>query len=222
MLAGLCAPLAAEADEIVTLTYQSAPLTGTYTTIVSGLPISDPFISGAFTGTVSGSVIYDQTLFSQAGYFAPISYNFTLTGSGGVNFGFVSAPGPCIDCIAIISSNGVITGAQVDLVNNATSEIFTPPMISFTVLTIGPQGDSASVSGRNCSNDQEYYEILFASPTYPGSTGVCSVQASSSMAGTWTETSTAAPEIDPATAGSALTLLVGLAAIMRGRRRVAA
>src|SRR5580658_4375947 len=105
MLAGLCAPLAANADDIVTLTYQSAPLTGTYTTIVSGLPISDPFTSGAFTGTVSGSVVYDQTLFSQDGYLtAPISYNFTLTGSGGVNFGFFSSPVPCgvqNGCIAI-------------------------------------------------------------------------------------------------------------------------
>jgi hypothetical protein len=51
---------------------------------------------------------------------------------------------------------------------------------------------------------------------------VCSLTATSSSPGSWTVAGASAPEIDPATAGSALTLLAGFAAMMRGRRRAAA
>jgi hypothetical protein len=226
MLAGLCMPWAAQADDIVTLTYQGMPLTGTYSSAVSGLPTADPFVTSLFTGSMMGSVVLRADPDALAGYDLltyNFSYNFSLDGSGdasGVDIGFDSAPTPvmiyagnCIgsgNCIGIYSSNGVITGADIDLRDN-----FRP--VSPVEGVIGPNGDSASFVDAGCS----FGVATSPRPTYTGPTCVSYLTAANSTAGMWSVSSTATPEIDPGTAGTALTLLAGFAAIMRGRRRIA-
>lgn len=225
ILASLCAPFAANADDIVTLTYQSAPLTGTYTSAVSGLLTADPYVTAPLIGTITGSVVFDETELASSGAIGAESYSFTLTGSGsanGINIGFDSSPTPALiiiggNCsgsatfICVNSSNGVITGASVGLLDNFFP---TDPV----QVSIGPQGDSASLVSGACTFGVE----TSTGPTYTGRTCISYLTASNSTAGKWTVTSTAAPEIDPGTAGSALTLLAGFAAMVRGRRRVAA
>jgi hypothetical protein len=224
VLAGLCAPWAANADDIVTLTYQGVPMTGTYESAVSGLPTADPFVTSPFTGTVTGSVVFDETLLA-GGPVGPSSYSFTLTGSGsatGIDISFISAPAtPLVfedtncylggNCISVSTTNGVITGANVGLLNN----LFSAEPVQ---LSIGPQGDTASFVSTSCASGA----AESPGPIYTGPTCTSFLTAANSTAGTWTVASTAAPEIDPAAAASALTLLAGWVAIVRGRKRAAA
>jgi hypothetical protein len=155
MLGALCAPLAAEADDIVDLSYQSAPLTGTYTELVSGLPSSNPFVTAAYSGTMTGSAVLPE---QPDGDYGVVSYSFVLTGTGsstGVNAGFDTYPTPIMaysgncngatNCIGLYTTNGVITGANVDLRDTG---IETDPVQAI----IGPQGDSVNVQlGVTCS-----------------------------------------------------------------------
>ncbi|HEV2700822.1 MAG TPA: hypothetical protein VGV09_04270 [Steroidobacteraceae bacterium] len=220
-LAGLCAPWAANADDIVSLSYQNT-LTGTYSSLVSGLPLPFPFQTATYTGTLNGSVVFDETQVA-SGATAPISYSFTLDGTGnstGLNVGFDSFPTPvyvypgCNGTYSIgsCSSNGAVTGATVEF-----SEIGLSPVP--ITLSIEPQGDAVNFLNSGCALALEGA----SGATYTGpSMSICSLQAANSTAGTWSVTSTAAPEIDPGTAGSALTLLAGLAALARGRRRATA
>jgi hypothetical protein len=119
-----------------------------------------------------------------------------------------------MNTICVITQNGVITGAGVGLVNNAYHS-------SPTQLSIGPLGDSASyLFGTTLGSCENYQRVFDTGGTYTGDTiSPCSVQASSSVAGTWTVSTTNAPEMDPGFAGSAFTLLAGCLAILRGRRR---
>lgn len=228
-LAGLCASFAAHADDIVTLSYQSAPLVGNYSTLPTGLPNTSPLPGASFIGTISGTVMFDATTLAQAGFVTSFTDTFQLTGSGGVDVGFDSGLQPTmlsftnLSCanssgsICVTSDGGVITGATVGLVDSVYHG-------SPSQLSIGAQGDSAfylfaSTQG-TCGN------IASEGPpgaTYTGPTiSPCSVVAASSTPGTWTVASTSAPEIDPGSAASALTLLAGFAALMRGRRRATA
>jgi hypothetical protein len=196
----------------------SAPVTGTYTSAVSGLPTADPYLTSPFMGTITGSVVFDETQLAAYHEIATTSYNFTLTGSGSassINIGFVSAPTPALvvqggncsgsfEFICVNSSSGVITGASVGLLDN-----FFP--VDPVQVSIGAQGDSASFVSGACS----FGAAISPGPTYTGQTCISYLTASNSTAGKWTVTSTAAPEIDPASSGSALTLLAGFAAMMR-------
>jgi hypothetical protein len=230
-LAGLCTPWGANADDIVTLTYHSAPLTGSYTYLPSGMTwdtFDPPLPSAPFTGFVSGTVIFDATSLSVGGATGPISADFELAGAGtnAVDLYSTAPPliynGPCsyyrgTACIGISSDNGVITGATVGF----DGDTYHAPI---TTLSIQPGGDSASflwASTRGtCQN-----LVTETSPgvyTYNGTAiNPCSIQASSSMAGTWTVKSTEAPELDPGATGSGLTLLAGCVALLLGRRRAA-
>lgn len=226
MVVAVCAPFTANADDIVTLNYQSAPLTGTYSSLVSGLPAADPFVNSTFTGTLDASVVFDETQLALNSETGAISYNFTLNGTGaaaGVSLGFDSYPVPIYvyqGCragdyaIGICSSNGGVTGATVDI---AVSQGVESMASSFSNLSIGPLGDAATVENTGCGAALQGT----TGTTYTGpSMGVCYLQAANSTAGSWTVAS--APEIDPGTAGSALTLLAGFAAMVRGRRRATA
>jgi hypothetical protein len=230
LVVGLCAPFAANADDIVTLSYQSAPLIGSYSSLPTGLSNTAALPTSSFTGTITGSLVFDETTNPPTQSIVPISDSFQLMGSGGTDIGFFSGPAPLLvsynnlscangsNVICVTTADGAITGATVGLVDSAYRG--TPSQLS-----IGPQGDMASylysttLQG-TCGN------IASEGPpgaTYTGSTiSPCSVQAASSTPGTWTVTTTSAPEIDPGTAASALTLLAGFAALVRGRRRATA
>jgi hypothetical protein len=223
-------PLTANADELVTLSYQSALLTGSYSYLPTGLSDSALLPSSPFTGTLSGSVLFDETTLALNGVVSPISYDLELMGSGGLDIGFgstapiflfdVTSEFEAASCagssnnICVITQNGVITAASVGLVSNF---YHSPP----TQLSIGPQGDSAFYQFATTMGTCENYQLTFdTGSTYTGNTiSPCVVQASSATAGKWTVSSTNAPEIDPGFAGSGLTLLAGCLAILRGRRR---
>ncbi|HEY4340136.1 MAG TPA: hypothetical protein VGM97_09345 [Steroidobacteraceae bacterium] len=230
-LAGICSPWGANADDIVTLDYQSAPLTGSYTYLPSGMTwntFDPPLPSAPFTGFISGTVVFDETSLNVGGLIGPIFADFELAGTGtnAVDLYSTAPPliynGPCsysrgADCIGLSSDNGAITGATVGFDGDAYHG-------TITTLSIQPSGDSASFllasTQGTCQN-----LVNETSPgvyTYTGAPiSPCSVQASSSMAGTWTVKTTSAPEIDPGAAGSGLTLLAGCLALLRGRRRAA-
>jgi hypothetical protein len=221
MLAGLCAPLAAHADDIVTLAYQSAVLTGTYTYLPTGLTSAAPSLpSASFSGTIAGSVVFDETEILENHFVGPISYSFTLSGVG-ASVSFAStAPalvffGNCAgseNCIGLTADDGVVTGATVGLLQNS----YHAPE---SQLSIGLNGDSASFVNGDAVGTCMLYEV----ETYTGPTvSPCRLNASSSTAGTWTVSNAYAPEIDPASAGSGLTLLAGSLAMMRGRKRATA
>ena len=223
LLVGFGVPLTANAqEEFFSATYQSAPLTGTYETLVSGLPSSDPFVTAPFTGTINASFTADANL-SEAGIIGfAATYSFVLTGSGGTTAYFTSAQqvdiysGDCgsePNCIGVYSNNGLITNANVNLINN-----FVPGQS--TALSIGPLGDNATADYRGTCN--AIAAAGSGGPTYTGPSSFCYVMASSTAAGTWKLTPVGTPEIDPGAATTGLTLLAGLGAMLGGRRRLAA
>jgi hypothetical protein len=223
----ICSPLAANADDIVTLDYQSALLTGSYTYLPVGLSNQvNELPSSPFTGTITGSIVFDETSLAQSGangFVSAVSYNFQLSGTNGIGSDFgITVPvmlfdGTCqsgsASCIGITTQNDVITGATVGLVDNAYHS-------SPTRLSIGSSGDFASFDFNNTSLGSCTTILSARSPngSYEGAPiNPCSFTASSSMAGTWIVTSTAAPEIAPGEAGGALTLLFGSVAVMLSR-----
>jgi len=229
----IAAPIAAIA-QITTLSYGGDLMTGSSTYLPTGLAVptngsvatlpTAP-VSGEFTAAISlsGSLAAnDLTLVSYnvsfngsngiAGFAPTISFGpAPLSGFGGLNF--CSATGSCID---LTTSNGAITGAAMDLVNTVYHA-------SSSTIDIGPTGDAfiyryATVNG-TCESQIN---------TTPGGGGIyrggpvnpCVVRAGNKTAGEWRVTTTSAPEIDPASAGSGLTLLFGAAAVLRGRRKL--
>ncbi len=223
-------PLRVNADELVTLTYHSALLSGNYSYLPTGLSTSADLPAAPFTGTLTGSVLFDETTLALNGFGSALSYDFELTGSGGTDIGFASqAPTFLVyaaaqtstescanssNLICVTTQDGAITGASVGLSNNSYHS-------SPTQLSIGPQGDSAFFQFATTLGGCGNYQLEFdTGSTYTGnSISPCVVQASSTTAGKWTVSSTNAPEIDPEFAGSGLTLLAGCLAILRGRRR---
>jgi hypothetical protein len=103
--------------------------------------------------------------------------------------------------IDLIKSNGAITGATMQLYFSGYHE----PEIS---LSISPD-DHAYVSYLDATNG-------LCTLLGPDNPNPCTVSASSKSAGVWQVTQ--APEIDPASTASGLTLLLGGVAVLRGRR----
>jgi hypothetical protein len=85
-------------------------------------------------------------------------------------------------------------------------------------LNIGPSGDGFGylVAEGNCSVGGVY------TATYVGAVAnsPCTVNVSNSTAGVWNVTS--APEVDPSSTASALSLLIGGLCVLRGSRKVVA
>jgi hypothetical protein len=104
--------------------------------------------------------------------------------------------------IDLITSNGAITGATMQLYFSGYHE----PEI---LLSISPD-DNAYVSYTH--NATSGLCTLLG----PDNPNPCTVSASSKSAGVWQVTQT--PEIDPASAASGITLLLGSLTVLRGRR----
>lgn len=244
----LVAPFAANA-QITTLEYQGDVISGTSTYLPNGttctqgpdgtcgsvtLPTS-PFV-GSFTasivieGTVSANnltLVSDSFSFNGANFMGGSGTSFSLALLTGLPFissggtGFNSFGGS----INLTTSNGTITGAVVDINGGAggggrsDNELY----------DIGPGGDSfiyGYTQGTNggCENiitdGGESTSNGLGTVTYTGGTiNPCSLSGSNTTAGTWI-VSTPAPEIDPASAASGLTLLLGSAFVLRSRRSV--
>jgi hypothetical protein len=220
-------------SQSVTLDYNDQ-VSASITSLPSGLtslePLAQPLPTTTFDGSLSGSLTYTVS----NGVYVLTAEGFNVTGASGTqsldlvgvgpdpfSYGspapdFCDGPGSCID---VQGPAGAPTGATVNLASD-------PYNGAVTQLIIGASGASA------------YYELggvngLCVDRFVPSQTGpalvyngpsiaVCTLTASSSSPGTWTVASATAPEIDPGMAGSALTLLAGCVAMMRGRRRVAA
>jgi hypothetical protein len=216
--------------QTITLDYQNNLVSGTYTSLPPGLTSTleygQTFPEAAFTGSLSGFITY-----STSGGIADAE--FTLAGANGTQLVFIDAPSPLTDygnggicdsfgnCTNVQSSNGSPVSATVNIadVNGRGGAI--------SQLNTTPGGVSLSwewsSSNGGCGNQFLPENMPGGDFIYNGAgIPVCSLTATSSSPGSWTVAGVSAPEIDPATAGSALTLLAGFAAMMRGRRRAAA
>ena len=206
VLALITGPIAATAD-ITTLDYQGSLMTGSEFDLASGSsPFSGNFdVSIVLTGSLAAHdlslVSFDLTL-ANVGQSIVAPYIPVLGGNnGGMTFQYVAGQQANVGNLQLTTSNGELTGATMSLP-------FGGYHANTSIVNIGTNGDS-------------YYFVPFP---YCGSTSfasLCDGSMSSAIAGLWSVTeSTAAPEIDPSSAVSGLTLLIGGLALVRGRRFV--
>jgi len=114
-------------------------------------------------------------------------------------------------CVALTTSGNAVTGATFDIASNWLKS-------SNYQFGIGSGGDSFQLfelgEAVGCGFGPNYVN-------YVGTTGnnaPCNVNVANPTAGVWTR----AREIDPASAASGLTPLLGGLAVLRGRRKIAA
>jgi hypothetical protein len=230
----LTAPITGNA-QITTLDYQGYLMEGSSTYLPTNFvqPINSPIVtlpttgaSGEFTAaiTLSGSLSANNLVLT--------SYDVNFAGKTG-NESFSDGPivpGPeplipllsvsCISpdaCFQLTSAKGAITGATLFFSN-------TDYHSSLEFARIGTSGDAFSYEYATTSGTCENMvpQGPPGNPYYAGPTiNPCSVNVSNSKAGVWTVSSTAVPEIDPSSAASGLTLLVGGVAVLRARRKLA-
>jgi hypothetical protein len=122
---------------------------------------------------------------------------------------------------AIRSSSGEIRtknhshlGASIDINGYGTHQ-------DSTSIVIGPSGDSLDFTYIRQEVGCGTIANTFGGTVYQGATiNPCTLEVSNKTAGGWLVTTTQAPEIDPASAASGLTLLLGGLAVLRGRRKL--
>ncbi|MDP9089771.1 MAG: hypothetical protein M3O26_13650 [Pseudomonadota bacterium] len=139
----------------------------------------------------------------------PISWSFdSTTQLGGIylnsNSPFAAAGASPLFTFST-DANGILTGWNIDIVGGILGGTNSP---SFAAVTIRNAGDT--------------YSSGFSTPACGAPPGVVTpcfrVSESNSAAGHWTAAISSAPEIDPASAASALTLFIGALAVLRSRR----
>jgi hypothetical protein len=216
----LFAPVATNA-QVTTLDYQGSVMTGSSDYLPTGFTDTNGTIgptlpSMPFVGSFDATITLDGSL--SANDLTLTSLNVDVNGislsagpvAGPSPFGiggFVAGQGQ----VDLTTSNGEITGAIINISSN-------PHRGPVEQLTIGPTGDFFSYFYSSSAGICETLVPINGTP-YAGPTiNPCDVSASSSAAGRWTVTQ--APEIDPASAASGLTLLLGGLAMLRGRRRL--
>jgi hypothetical protein len=193
----LAAPVATNA-QVTTLDYQGSIFTSVS---VSGngsfpdVPTLSSVVGDVVLSAPLGANLSDVTLVPTA-----FSFNAPLLNSGLFTF-------PCcgnISSFAFTTNNmGAITGWNIDL--------------SFTFVgTNSPSGNSIVLG---TSGDS--YTGFGSTPSGCAPSGGCSlfIQENTTTAGVWS-VAQKAPEIDPASAASGMTLLLGGLAVMRGRRKL--
>ena len=140
----------------------------------------------------------------------PVSYSF----DGSAQFGSLylnssnpesGAPGNSMSFVFSTDATGMITGWNISVIGGIFEGTNSP---SWATATMGNAGDAFSTG--------------FSTPSCaapPGVTIPCySVSEGNAAAGSWKAAVSRAPEIDPASAASGLTLLLGGLAVLRGRR----
>jgi hypothetical protein len=185
-----------------TLDYQGNLMTGSQTGWNGENPVTIPA-----TGTYTAFI--DISGDSSSGWSLG-AWAIDLDGTqalAGIGFGNTSTGQVPFPEISLEEASGTVVGASINWSYMSQG----PGATVETISVGGNSGDSFSQFG-----DCDYYALSGG--------GRCGLTLSNFAPGTWTvaSTATAAPEIDPATTGSALTLLAGFAAIARSRRRVAA
>lgn len=225
MVAVLIGPTAAIA-QITTLFYQGDFMTGTSTYLPTGLTFENGNVilpTATTIGAFTASLVVDGSI--KANNLNLVSADINFAGSNGTPLSIGSSftsffPGGGVEFISpqgtvdLTTSNGTFTGASFNLIDSS----YHAPFDQFA---IGPGGDSFAyqfaTTGGVCQN---YVDI---SPSgggiYKGDTiNPCTVQVSNNTPGGWLVTR--APEIDPASAASGLTLLLGGLAVLRGRWKI--
>lgn len=195
----------ARADSIYDVSINTTSLAGT------GSVLTFDFISGGSTQSNSATI-------------SDFATNGTLA-SGGVNSGSVSGALP--GTVTLTNGTffneyqqGITLGStisfQVDLTANAPSAGSLPDAFSLFLL------DSTASTSLITTTDPTGSDSLLTAQVDGSSTGILGIYSSSSPEAGVTVTagggSTAAPEIDASTALSALTVLLGGLAVLRGRR----
>ena len=155
-------------------------------------------------GTLSGFVTLSAPLGDNRNDFSVTPTEITmLTGNTGLEF---------MSTIAFSTDGkGAIDGWSMSLTGfvggpGGWSETLTSSDIA------GVGGDSATIS-TNCT-------AFFSPSLQPPQSFSCGSTGSNTKPGVWTSPAAKAPEIDPASAGSGLTLLLGGVAVLRGRRKL--
>jgi hypothetical protein len=195
-------PITANAQS-TTYTYQGATLNG-------GLDISPPAGSTSFSvppilpvGTLSGSVTLSAPLGDNLNNFSVTPTEITML-TGGVGLEFRST--------VAFSTNGkgAIDGWSMSLAGFVGGPGgWTETLTSSDIGGVG--GDFATISA-NCT-------AFFPPSLLPPQSFNCGSTGSNTKPGVWTSPPAKTPEIDPASAASGLTLLLGGVAVLRGQRK---
>jgi hypothetical protein len=215
VLAGISLPLAANA-QTETLTYTGNAFN--QATFGGNLSLAEAYAPAMDAGTVVLSTPLGDNLNDV--FVKPESYAFE--GGGPASNYLGSASNPFIGSFGNVATfefstdaTGMLTQWNVNITGGVFAGTNSPSSASVTLTTLGDTF-SAGFSTPSC-----------AAP--PGVTIPCysisesNIGAPFSAAGHWQQTIAAqTPEIDPGMAGSGLTLLAGIGALIRGRRRVAA
>lgn len=186
----VCAALLAPVTAFAQTWDATGTLTGTATETGTASPTGSLF-TYAVTDTLALSITQPLT--------GPDTYTLTLTGD--IPYLDAGTLGP-ISFGASTTSTSFTTGAAG------------PDFSYLNNYQVGQATQTTDVEVGPATGSMTFYS------TGSGGPDVGSVRASLSSSDIqWTEVPVSAPEIDPAAAGSALTLLGGLFAMMRGRRR---
>jgi hypothetical protein len=204
----LAGPIGANA-QATTYTYQGAPFFG-------GFDVSPPAGADSFTvpaaavGTLNGFIILSAPLGDNLNNVS-VTPTFVDISTGPPP----TAPFPTVpplfrgDFTFSTNANGAIDGWSISLDGSVPG----PGGYELSATSVdrgGVGGDSATMSG-TCT---AFFK--FGSPQSFG----CGSSGSNTTPGVWTSPATRAPEIDPASAVSGLTLLLGGLAVLRGRRKL--
>lgn len=178
--------------------------------------VGSPFTSFTATGNIanafaqspaenSGDIVLGAPLGDNLNDVAvtPISWNFDATTNS--NFYLTDLPSNSITFTVSTNGQGALTAWNLSAGGNDFGSTNTP---SYAAITLTDSGDSfaAGVSGFACA------------PPPGGLTSCFDVSESNSVAGSWTTETKPVPEFDTAFLCTALTLLLGSLAVLRGRR----
>lgn len=178
--------------------------------------VGSPFTSFTATGDIgnafaqspaqnSGEIVLGTPLGDNLNDVAvtPLSWNFDPTTNS--NFYLVDFPYNSMTFTVSTNGQGNLTAWNLSAGGNDFGSTNTP---SYAAITLTNAGDSfaAGSSGYGCT------------PPPGGLTSCFDVSESNSVAGSWTAETKAVPELDTAFLYTALTLLLGSLAVLRGQR----
>ncbi len=213
-----------------TLDYQGYVMGGTST--VEVVPFGEGVI-GVASSPISTTATFDATI-TYSGSVAQNnlvidSYQINVTANNGQNFelqeigqGLYPTGSQCpgaggqTGCLSLNTSGNTVTGATITLDYKGAGGHTT-----FFDVSIGPNGDAFSEmlwgnGAYGCSNSNSQGAFNYVGPA---SANPCTMNVSNPTAGVWTTAPVVpVPEIDPTSAASGLTLLLGSMLVLRGRR----
>jgi hypothetical protein len=224
--------------QVTTLNFQGGEFGGLASYLPTGFvgpqDGSDPnFPTSDFTGQLIASITLDGSV--KAHDLSLVSYSFGVSGYDYVDgvktsasVGLTTGPAPYInvssqtdfcdllgDCIDITTSkHGRITGAVI----NISGSNYNSSADTISINSGGASIFNEYEQNGTCQN-QLPYGVPAGTP-YTGPTINPCILSGSTQHGGWKVTTARAPEIDPASATSGLTLLLGGLAVLRGRRKI--